>query len=186
MLIDDALPHFDEVERHEIEITASPARTYLAVRRLDLSSSTLVRVLFALRGLPALISQPGRRAEPPALTLDDLLAAGFVLLAERSDVEIVLGLVGRFWTPTGDVQRLDAEGFARFQQPGFAKVAWNFALDPHGAGGTLLSTETRVRCLDDASRRRFRFYWFFIRPFSGLVRGEMLRAIKRSAELPLA
>ena len=48
--------------------------------------------------------------------------------------------------------------------------------------GTRLSTETRVRCSEDASRRRFRLYWAVIAPFSGLIRREVLRTIRHEAE----
>ena len=48
--------------------------------------------------------------------------------------------------------------------------------------GSLVATETRVRCTDAASLRSFRRYWRVIRPFSGLVRREALRAIRRTAE----
>ena len=33
---------------------------------------------------------------------------------------------------------------------------------------------------DDESRRKFRVYWFFVRPFSGLIRRLTLRAVKRA------
>jgi hypothetical protein len=69
-----------------------------------------------------------------------------------------------------------------FATPGYAKAAWNFLLSPQADGGTRLVTETRVYCLDNASRRLFRRYWFFIKPFSGWIRKEALRAIKRKAE----
>jgi hypothetical protein len=36
--------------------------------------------------------------------------------------------------------------------------------------------------LDDESRRRFRLYWLFIGPFSGLIRRKILRSIKHEAE----
>jgi hypothetical protein len=49
-------------------------------------------------------------------------------------------------------------------------------------GTTRLATETRVLCLDDESRRRFRLYWLFIGPFSGLIRRKILRSIKHEAE----
>jgi hypothetical protein len=185
MLIDEVLPVFDDAEHHDIEVSASPARVYLAVRRLDLSSSVLVRALFFLRGLPALFSRQAIPDQGLGLTLDDLLASGFILLGERADEEIVLGVVGRFWTPTGDIRRLRPEEFAAFDEPGYAKVAWNFAIAPLAGGTAQLSTETRIRCLDDASRRRFARYWFFVRPFSGLVRRLMLQAVKQAAERPM-
>jgi hypothetical protein len=46
----------------------------------------------------------------------------------------------------------------------------------------MLATETRVLCLDDSSRRKFKLYWTLIAPFSGLIRNEALRVVKRAAE----
>ena len=71
-----------------------------------------------------------------------------------------------------------------FNEPGAAQAAWNFAIRPLVGNKTVLTTETRVRCVDPAGRWRFRIYWAFIRPFSGLIRLVMLRAIKRDAEKP--
>jgi hypothetical protein len=46
------------------------------------------------------------------------------------------------------------------------------------AGGrTRISTQTRIRALGGGARRRFRLYWLIIRPFSGLLRREMLKGI---------
>lgn len=70
--------------------------------------------------------------------------------------------------------------FSSFSEPGFAKIAWNFTLQ--GTTPVHLSTQTRVVCLDDSSRRRFKLYWNLIRPFSGFIRTEMLRLIRRCAE----
>jgi hypothetical protein len=69
---------------------------------------------------------------------------------------------------------------------GVARAGWNFALNETEPGRTLLTTETRVACGDPATRRRFRIYWLFIRPGSGLIRRLMLRSIKRAAERPAA
>ena len=69
-----------------------------------------------------------------------------------------------------------------FDQPGYAKVVWSFRLEATGDGRTQLWTETRVRCLDPDSERRFRRYWRVGGPFSGLIRLAMLRAVKREAE----
>lgn len=77
---------------------------------------------------------------------------------------------------------MDASGFRTFDRPGYAKAAWNFSLSEQENGTTRLATETRVLCLDDVSRRRFRLYWAFVGPFSGLIRREMLRSIRSTAE----
>ena len=182
MLIDEFLPVYDVVERHQIDVHAPVEPVYAAVRTLDLSDSTMIRWLFRLRGLPALLISRRKPKKRLGLTLDGLLESGFVLLGERPPQELLLGLVGRFWTPSGDVQRLDMAEFRDFERPSYTKAVWNFYLAQRSDGLTRLVTETRVQCLDDVSRRRFRLYWLFIKPFSGLIRIEALRAIKRKVE----
>jgi hypothetical protein len=44
----------------------------------------------------------------------------------------------------------------------------------------VLSTETRVACGDEGARRRFGRYWRVVAPFSGLIRGAMLREVERT------
>lgn len=182
MLIDELLPRFDTVERHQTRILAPASIVYGAVRELDLSDSRMVRLLFRLREVPGGFRSTRRDTRRLGLTLRDLVASGFIVLGERPDEEIVLGLVGRFWTASGNIMRMDAEAFNTFASPGFAKAAWNFSLSPDDAGATELATETRVLCLDDSSRRKFKLYWRLIAPFSGVIRKEALRAVKLAAE----
>lgn len=183
MLIDKHLPHAEFAERHALRMHAPPGRAYAAARRLDLGGSPLVRVLFGLRSLPALFA--GKRVSPEhqglGTTMDRLLRNGFVLLDERAPHEFVLGLAGRFWTPAGGIERLQPAEYAVFDRPGMAVAVWNFTVLPTDEG-SLVATETRVRCTDDAARRSFRRYWRVVRPFSGLIRMEALRAIRRTAE----
>jgi Protein of unknown function (DUF2867) len=182
MLIDTHLPHADFAERHALRVHAPPQRAYAAARRLDLGGSPLVRTLFALRSLPALFAgKPARGAKGLGTTMDRLLRNGFVLLDERAPHEFVLGLAGRFWTPAGGIERLDPAEYAVFDRPGMAVAVWNFTVLPTDEG-SLVATETRVRCTDDAARRSFGRYWRVVKPFSGLIRMEALRAIRRTAE----
>ena len=182
MLIDSFLPAPEVTSGHHIEVRATVERTAAAVRSLDLSRSPVVRTLFALRSLPGLFSRRSPARRGLGLDMDGLLKSGFVLLAEAPDEEVVLGLVGRFWTPTGGLIRVQPADFAAFDRPGYAVAAWNFTLSGPAAGPVRLATETRVRLTDAASRRRFRAYWALVGPFSGLIRNEMLRTIKRAAE----
>ena len=111
-----------------------------------------------------------------------MLSEGFTLLEERPGEELVLGTVGRFWRARGE---LCATSPVRFRAPapsGTAKAAWNFEVGIRADGATELRTETRVLCADAATRRRFRAYWTLIRPFSGLIRQEMLAAVRSAAE----
>jgi hypothetical protein len=124
------------------------------------------------------------RAElrPHRITLDDMLAEGFTLLGERPDEELVLGTVGRFWRPGGETHPISLTRFREPAPPGTAKAAWSFAVGRRPGGRTELWTETRVLCADAAARRRFRVYWLVIRPASGLIRREMLAAVRSAAE----
>ncbi len=46
----------------------------------------------------------------------------------------------------------------------------------------MLATETRIRYFGPAARRKFRLYWTFVGPFSGLVRGALLRGVRRRVQ----
>ena len=171
MLIDDFLPEYDFVETHGIAIDASPASVYAAANEVDFSDSFIVRWLLRLRGMSG-----------DSVSLRNLEKSSFKILGEIANKELLIGLAGRFWTPWGDMQRVDASNFREFEKPGYAKAVWNFSLDASG-NETHLTTETRIRCLDTGSRRSFGFYWMFVQPFSGLIRVEMLKTIKQHAEL---
>jgi hypothetical protein len=181
-LLDGWMPTFDVVERHSTLVRAPVERVQALARELNFGRSPLIRSLFLLRSLPGLFT--GGSLKQPALgaTLAGLLRSGFVLLAERENEERVFGLVGRFWTARGGVVRVSPDEFRAWTQPGFARAAWNFALAPEGDGRTRLSTETRVLCTDEESRRSFLRYWRLIGPFSALTRMEMLRTIRKAAE----
>ena len=104
------------------------------------------------------------------------------MLAHEPERAVVLGLIGRFWTPSGELRRFEREDFAAFDEDGWAKATWSFELRAHDGDTWELASETRVRCTDARSRRRFRLYWLAIRPFSGLIRRVALREVKRRAE----
>jgi hypothetical protein len=179
-LIDEWLPRYDAVERHELLVAAAPSAVYAALRRVDLLASPVIRWLLILRSLPAARRRPRGAGARAPLTLERMRQGGFVLLGERPERELALGVVGRFWTAAGTRVPVDADGFRAFGAPGYARVVWDFRLVA-AAGGTRLSTETRIACTDAHSRRRFRLYWRIVRPFSGLIRIALLRAVAREA-----
>ena len=170
MLIDEFLPSYDFSEKHNIMIHAKTERVFRVLNEIDLCESPIIRWLFRLRGLPA-----------KNVTLRDLRKIRFETLGEVENKEILLGLAGRFWKIKGDLRKVDAGNFREFDEKGFAKAVWDFSLDELG-GETRLTTETRIQCLDAKSRKSFGFYWMFIRPFSGLIRREMLKSVKLRAE----
>ncbi len=170
MLIDDFLPEYDFIETHDIKIRASSEKVFGVMDKVDLCESPIIRALFFLRGLP-----------DAKLRLKDLKKSKFEILGIEKNKEFLLGLAGKFWTLRGEMQNVNTDNFREFDKKGFAKAVWNFSVNANG-GETRLTTETRVRCLDDASRKSFGFYWTFIQPFSGLIRREMLKIVKKKAE----
>lgn len=62
------------------------------------------------------------------------------------------------------------------------QIIWNFYFKEINENNTVVSTETRILCLTKKSKFRFSLYWFFVQPFSGIIRLEMLRLIKKQAE----
>jgi len=183
MLLESFAPNPDAVEIHKIEIVASSEIVYRALWTTDLAGSPVIKGLMALRSLPTLILHPGqRRRTSQKVTLSTMLEAGFGKLAEEPGREIVLGIAGRFWQPIGNLLPFRQENFQGPVSPGLARAVWNFTVQEVSPQRTLLSTETRVVCGDAASRWKFRVYWAVIRPFSGLMRLMMLKAVRRACE----
>jgi hypothetical protein len=172
MVIDRFLPSYQVRERHEIEAAASADRAYRAIHEVEFTKSAMTRFLFAVRGLPW-------RGPLGLRDIDDI---GFVLLGEEAGTEIVYGLIGRFWRPSGGLRLVTPDGFVSFTEPGYAKAAWNFRVDPVSDSRSLVSTETRVVTTDDDSRRSFARYWRVIGPFSALIRRRLLALIGDEAE----
>ena len=183
MLIDSFAPHPDAGEIHRIEIAAACETVYRALWTTDMGNSPVVKCLLALRSLPSFILNPKRCWRlRQTITLQTLIEAGFGRLAEEPGREIVLGVSGRFWRPVGNTSPFNQADFFRPVPAGLARAVWNFTVHESAAGQTILTTETRITCGDEASRRKFRAYWLFVRPFSGLIRLVMLRAVRRACE----
>ena len=183
MLIDSFVPIPDAVEVHQLLINAPRKVVYQALWTTDFGGAS-VKLLLLLRLIPEIFAR--RSCSWPRnrkITLHTLIDSDFGLLAENPPEELVLGVTGRFWRPTGNVSRFDRADFDRPVPTGFARAAWNFSLQPEPPDRTLLRTETRIICGDAASRRKFRAYWLLVRPFSGLIRLIMLRRIRSVAEL---
>jgi hypothetical protein len=174
-LLDRLMPEFDFRSRHTLVVAAPADAVAAAVSsyRMEEGGSPLVRALFRVRGL-----EPVRGTLRSALT-----ARGFRVLAEEPGQEVVFGIAGRFWA-VRELRALvvldDAEAFAAYTEPGSAKAALSLQIQPW-PGGTRLSTETRVKCVDSRGYRRFALYWALIKPFSGWIRRDVLRGIAERA-----
>lgn len=183
MLIDSFAPKFDANEIHQVVIKAPCDAVYHALWTADIGGSPLIKVLLLLRSLPKLLSRRRRSSSGnQAITLQTMIDSGFGVLAEKPSEEIVLGITGRFWRPTGNVSAFVRSDFDLPVPAGFARGIWNFSVTADPENQTVLRTETRVICGDVASRRKFLAYWLLVRPFSGLIRLIMLRRVRKLAE----
>lgn len=171
MLIDEFMPKYDFNETHDIKIRAKRRDVFRSLNETDLCDSWIIRTLFFLRGLPT-----------RKMKLSEMKKMRFETLGKNENEELLLSLAGKFWKITGDLQKINSSNFREFDNKGFAKAVWNFSLDKE-AEETRLTTETRIKCLDEGSRKSFGFYWTFIQPFSSIIRMEMLKTIKRNAEI---
>ena len=180
-ILAEFLPQHQFQESHALTINASPEETFSALRSLDFSRSWIIRLLFGLRMASALFAREGGRGGKLGYSFKDLEKFGFVKLAERSNKHIVYGLVGKFWEPDGGIHKIASQEFGKFHDPQMAKLTWSFHVVEHEKGSKL-STETRVKCMGDPAMWRFGTYWTMIRPFSGMVRMEMLKAVRDKVE----
>jgi hypothetical protein len=172
-LLDEVLPEFDFGSRHERHVAAPPERVARAVEDFPLRGAA--SLLFRIRGVRL----------PSGSIRDALVGSGFTVLAERPGVEVVAGTNGQFWAVREQAHMeapADLQAFRAFDRPGWAQGAISVRVEPLGDGSTELSTETRVRCVDDTARRRFARYWLVINVFSGWLRRDFLRTIARTAE----
>lgn len=195
VILHELMPVYDVVERHRIIVSAAPSVVFRAIREADLSGGPLTRALLALRAIPAAILAVSRSPRAASaewrvrhsdrrrgLRLTNLERAGFRVVAERAPEELMIGLLGKFWTPRGGLcAAVTADHFALGPPVGYALAGWNFTVTGRTDGRSELRTETRVWCAPDA-RFKFRAYWLFVRPGSGLIRRAILRGIQHEAE----
>jgi hypothetical protein len=155
--LDQRMPRWQFVERHEIRIAAPPERIYGAIRNVTAREIRFFQILTSVRCMGRCREKESILHAPPARPiLDVAVGSGFRLLDDDAPRELVIGT------------RVAPRTLALM----------NFRVDRDG----LVSTETRVFAETDAARRKFAVYWRFIRPGSGIIRRSWLEAIKRRAE----
>jgi hypothetical protein len=154
--LDAFLPAYEFAIRHELTVDAGQDEADRALREVTYKEVPIVRGLLFARGLGIRRGDEAvlRTLVPRASVLEDAPGEG-----------IVLSVTGQFWRLRGRGPEAAATAVVDFRaRPG------------------ALSTETRVHVADPVSRRKFERYWRVVRPFSGLIRTQLLRAAKRRAE----
>jgi hypothetical protein len=185
MSIDALLPTWDRRLWFAEPVRAAPHATFAAIRRVDFFRSPLIGIPNRARvGFDRTFRRAGTTAEPPRhFGFDQLLAedGGFHLVEEEPGREIVLGFVGRWWERGYGRVEWDPAGFPDLGLSGVGVGAWSFTVLPYGADSVLVS-EIRVRCTDDAARRRFARYWMLVGGFVAAMGRPVLRLVRAEAE----
>ncbi len=173
MPLDDFLPQYDFSSRHSRLIGAPKHIVRQAAQQWQPRESLLWRALLIGRGLGAPKGTMRQWAE----------GMGFLCLADTDD-ETVYAQAGRFWSlreRNALVSPRTADELRAIDNPNVAIAAMALRFESISQDRTRLSTETRIRALGPTARRWFRLYWLIIAPFSGLLRGAMLRGIEKHA-----
>jgi hypothetical protein len=183
--IDEVLPRFDVNVVQHVVVNADPVTTYHALLRADLAANPVVTLLVRIRDLPNRLRHPQHSKRPHGrFTLADAVASdfGWVRMRDEPGVELLAGLVGKFWRRDYEVVTVQPEEFAGFARPGYAKTVAALSMRPYGRDRTLLSYESRTATTDARSRRLFAAYWFVLRPFVTQLLRAVLVAAKQEAE----
>jgi hypothetical protein len=175
LLLDHWMPDYEVAARYERVIDAPLARVWQACLDSRPDQNFVIRILFAIRKFSF--------SRGPSQPLQQRLSrSGFLLLEQRAGEEIVRGVAGQFWKPSGGVVRLESpDAWRNFAEDGSARSAMCMRVRAQGAAQTRLFTETRVQTFGQRAHRSFRRYWWLIGPFSGLIRILWLREIDRLA-----
>ena len=108
--------------------------------------------------------------------------APFAVVAEIPPREVAFAVVGKPWSPVPQAEPVGTlEDVRAFSRPGWLKYGMDWRLTELPDGRTLVETSTLCEPTDAAARRRFSAYWLVIRPWSGLIRREMIEALRRPA-----
>jgi hypothetical protein len=180
-LLDSFMPAYDVAGRQHVRVFAPAQTTFSAGRDMNLQHSVIVRAIFRTREL-ILGSEP-KQEKPRQLGLvDQAKAWGWGMLAEDPGHEVVFGAVTQPWAANPIFRALPPREFAKFQEPGYVKIAWMLRVDAVDGGKSMASTETRVATTDPVSRAKFRRYWSWASPGMFLIRWVSLRAARDEAE----
>jgi hypothetical protein len=178
--LDEFIPAYEVVERHHVRVSAPAAIALAAACDTELAQSPIIRAIFKAREL--ILGAQNDKARSPRTLLAWAKELGWAVLAEIPDREVVLGAVTRPWDANPIFRPLPPQEFARFHEPGYAKIAWTLRADPTNATESIARTETRVATTDQAARKAFRRYWSLVSPGVEVIRWISLQLVKREAE----
>lgn len=167
MIIDKYMNKYDYRKYHEINVACNIENAYKAIVQADISRSLVIKILFALRGLNKNFT-----------SLQELERIGFIKLGEVVNKKMVYGTLTNSPGFSVCIPKFTPVEF--LNQTTGIKAAINFSVHYINSNTTGISTETRILCISKKLKNRFSIYWFFIAPFSSLIRYQLLAQIKKT------
>lgn len=171
--LEAALPGAQFGERHARVVDADAERVWAALHTVRWRDLTVTAPLVVLRLGPG-----GSRRD--ARMVDHGPGAP---VASRPPNTMTSAVVARPWKPVPQMGPVmaDLAALRAFDEAGWLKFGMEWTLSPVAGGRTLVETTTLCEATDEVARRRFARYWAVIRPFSGLIRRDLLGVVDRLA-----
>ncbi|MCI0690808.1 hypothetical protein L0337_02250 [candidate division KSB1 bacterium] len=183
MRLDEFMPTFHFNEVHAISIQAPPEQIFEAIKAVTPNEIRFLHLFFWIRSLPTRLrggcSSPMLTATGPLL--DEMVRSGFLLLAEETNRETVLGTIMQFTDKTLP-ELNDSLEFLMFDQASYVKATINFCVQEKSDGWCNVKTETRVFATDPTTLKKVAAYWRMVYPGSALLRKTFLSAVKKRVE----
>jgi hypothetical protein len=177
--LDEFMPGYEVREVHETNVAAPAEVAFSVAQEMDMQESPLLKAIFTGREV---LMGSSRAPRQPKSIRSEVTALGWRALFEVPGRHLIMGAVTQPWERDVVFRGLPPDEFARFNEPGFAKIAWTLRAEPVGPAACVFRTETRVTTTDPESRRKFRMYWTLVSPGVLLIRREMLRLVRRESE----
>ncbi len=179
-LLDGVMPEYELRLHHSVHINAPAGVTFDAMQNMDFERSPIVQALFRAREI-VLHARHVDRPMPTGL-LAQLADLGWTIVAREAGRELVFATITQPWQANPVFRGLPSDEFVRFNEPGYAKIAFTLRVDPVDATKSIARTETRVQTTDPVSHDRFRRYWALLSPGIELIRRVLLQQLKAEAE----
>ena len=182
-LVDDIVPEYQIGEKHSVFIEAPPARVFDSLKRAKFDEQSVIK-LFNI--LPVIAGkQDASSLSEDEKPLYETLRETSGLVLEKPNKEFVTASIATVDEHVPSTPNT-VHGFVAYRLGhNEVKLPVSFRVDPE-AGGSRLTTETRILFADRNLCHDYFWYWGVIYPGSSLLRIDFLKAVKHRAEAALS
>ena len=162
------LPKIHFTSTSTVVIDRSPEAIFEHLETIDFTKARVSNFLFKIRGINI----------PKGNRLNKDSSIRFYKIHAQPHQLFYLGLIGKFWTINGDLQKFDPKYFRAFKSKTHAKAIWEFKLIELDKNKSKLVLNTQLYAPTKRIYKKLNRYWYFAKPMSYLVKLEILFAFK--------